>query len=152
MVMGSYPAGPLSSKAFNSIGAWLVAGKGRIHPVSEAMTVPHPDDKVLIADSRIPLTSLVIGFRPPVSKVSVTRIGVKNGASLPRWRVKALDRNLRVINAAAEWKFRAPAEPATLSVSGRGICQIRIETDNRWERGTYATFNGIPITSIKVAR
>ena len=152
MAMGQYSVGPVSSRSFDPIGGWLVAGKGRIHAVSDAMTVPNPADKVLIADSSIPASSLVIGFRRPVSKVFVTRIGVKNGASLPRWRVKALDRNLRVINASGEWEFGAPAQPATFSVSGRGICQIRIETDNRWERGTYATFNGIPITSIKVAR
>lgn len=141
------PQGPLSLEIFASHGVHLIQGQGipGVYATDPNMVIPPVyRNALLLADDRV--TSLTFVFDAPIKRFAIFRVGVTGGASLPTWKMKAHDKNGKLVSSAGE-KRGTPKTPKPFSVQGRGITRVELETDNRNGAGTWATWSSLPIVS-----
>jgi hypothetical protein len=143
----------LSREAFATQGFFLMLGDrcdARIEKATSAMVMP-PGRKQLLMVVQDPAASRFgLSFANPVRKVTVTRPGVTNGASMPKWKLTAMTEAGQVLATTGEDEFGSDPKPKTFSVTANGIVQVSIDADNHWRNGTYATFSCLPITEIDI--
>jgi hypothetical protein len=144
--------GALAPNAFGRSGLRFVPGQGApgVYAREPNMVLPKGRDRVLlVAGERV--TSLTMTFDPPVRHFSLTRIGTAGGASVPTWTLRAFDRAGRVVASAGE-EHGLPPQPRRVSLEGRAIVRVQLDTDNRWGGGTWATWNSLPVVELEIAR
>lgn len=147
--------GFLLANAFNAWGISTVSSTGGNTAVNNAergMVLPPGHTRVLNVRGNSPETSLTFYFAAPIRRFAVTRIGA-NPASLPTWRLEALDANGRTVTsldqergATTEPRIRSPR---SFMLRGQGIYRVRLTVDNRSGGGTWATYNSLPITEVE---
>lgn len=144
--------GALAPNAFGRSGLRFVPGQGApgVYAREPNMVLPKGRDRVLlVAGERV--TSLTMTFDPPVRHFSLTRIGTAGGASVPTWTLRAFDRAGRIVASAGE-EHGLPPQPRRVSLEGRAIVRVQLDTDNRWGGGTWATWNSLPVVELEIAR
>lgn len=144
--------GSLDLTAFEDKGVKFVKGDGTpgIYAQGQTMVLPGGRSNVLlVAGDRT--TSLMMTFDRPVRRVSMARIGVKDGASVPTWTMQAFDRTGNVVATTGE-EHGLPPQPQSFSVKGDGIVLVVLSTDNRFGDGTWATWNSLPVAEFEIER
>lgn len=141
--------GPVSPDALSSQGIRLVsAGTPTILIPGPEMVLPPGRHKILgIKQDRT--TSVMFAFDRPVRRFGLTRIGVVNGASVPTWKLEALDQAGHVVDSIGE-EHGLYQQPRDVSIQGANIMAARLTTDNRFGTGTWATYNSLPIAEIQL--
>ncbi|HWY52094.1 MAG TPA: toll/interleukin-1 receptor domain-containing protein [Chthoniobacterales bacterium] len=94
-----------------------------------------------------PTTALELELARPARKIFVERVGTSHGASVPTWRIDALDRAGRVLDSFGE-EHGLPADARMVELRGEGIATVRLSTDNRFGAGTWATWNCLPVSEL----
>jgi hypothetical protein len=145
-----FTAGPLSVDAFATRGAQMTSLKGTpvVSNPGPEMVLPRGRSRVFMIGGA-PVTSVTFSFDRPFKKFSLTRIGVVNGASIPTWKLEALDRNGRVLDSVGEI-HGLYQQPRKVSVQGISITDVRLSTDNRSGAGTWATYNSLPVVEFEI--
>lgn len=147
------PGGPIANDSLAAQGLSILPGPGgaaRVERASDAMTLPEGRSQLLMVVQTPRTSQFSLAFKQPLRRVSVTRIGVIKGGSLPKWRLTALTANGNVLASTGEDDWGFDAQPRTFSVEGDGIDRIKIDVDNRWGNGTYATYSCLPIAEIEL--
>jgi hypothetical protein len=141
--------GPLPLDALSSFGVQLVsAGTPTIVNAGHEMVLP-PGRRHVLGINEGHTTSVTFSFTRPIGKFALVRIGVTNGASVPTWKLEALDRQGRVIDSVGEI-HGLYSQPRAVSVSGPEVAAARLSTDNRNGAGTWATYNSLPIAEVQI--
>jgi hypothetical protein len=121
----------------------------RIEPATSGMVMP-PGRKQLLMVAQNPTEShYAISFAEPVRKVAITRPGVINGSSMPKWKLTAMTNAGKALATTGEDTFGFDKNVRRFSVEANGIQKVDITVDNRWGTGTYATFSCLPIAEIE---
>lgn len=143
-------AGPLSPDAFAARGVRVVGGIGEpgVYRSERNMVLPPGRNNVLLLGGGARVTSLTIAFRAPIKRFSLTRIGTAGGASVPTWRLEALDGAGKVVGSVGE-AHGLPQTPQQFSVVGDGIVRVQLSTDNRFGKGTWATWSSLPVVEFE---
>jgi hypothetical protein len=81
---------------------------------------------------------------------TLTRIGVVQGASVPKWRLQALDASGRLLDSTGEDNFGVNVPLKSFSVQGEGITQVVLMTDNRLGNQAWATFSALPLAGFQL--
>lgn len=110
------------------------------------MVVGHGRTAVLMMAGG-PITSLELGLARPARKIFLERIGTSHGASIPTWRIEALDKSGRVLDSVGE-EHGLPANARMVELHGQYIAAVRLSTDNRSGTGTWATWSCLPISEL----
>jgi hypothetical protein len=132
-------------------GVLLVLGPdcdARIESAGSNMVMPPGRKQLLMVVQKPTQSRYAISFNEPVRKVTVTRPGVINGSSMPKWKLTAMTNARKVLATTGEDKFGFDKKVGKFTVEADGIQQIDIAVDNRWGTGTYATFSCLPIAEI----
>jgi WD40 repeat protein len=91
----------------------------------------------------------IFHFDRPLRGVGLTRIGVINGASLPRWRLESLDADGNILATTGEMEFPKDAIPRTYWSRADGIRMARVICDNNRGGGQpYSTFTALPLVEL----
>jgi hypothetical protein len=83
---------------------------------------------------------------------ALTTIGVVHGASLPRWRLEALDAKGNILANTGELEFNKEPLPRTYWLRADGIAAVRLSSDNRGAGEPFATFGEPPIVEMILER
>jgi hypothetical protein len=110
------------------------------------MVVGHGRAAVMIMEGG-PMTSIEFDLDRPARKIFLERIGTSQGASVPTWRLEALDKSGQVLDSFGE-EHGLPADARTVELRGQGIVAVRLSTDNRFGTGTWATWSCLPISEL----
>jgi len=145
-------AGNFPLNTFVSRGVRFVAEKGEplIAKAEPNMVLPADHKNVLLLGGEH-VTSLIITFDEPIRRFGVTRIGTRGGASVPTWTLDALNAEGKVVSSAGE-EHGLPKTPKTFSVRGNAIVRVRLQTDNRFGNGTWATWSSLPVAEFEIER
>ncbi|MGZ5002591.1 MAG: hypothetical protein ACXWBM_05310 [Chthoniobacterales bacterium] len=144
---GAVPAGLLAMH-----GGQIVAEQGvaQIAAAGPEMVLPLGHKKVfLVQGDRT--TAIRFVFDPPITKFTLTRIGVINNASVPSWQLVALDSSGNIVDVVGELHGLYP-KPHSYSVKGERIASVRLTSDNRYGSGTWATYNSLPVAQFQIER
>jgi hypothetical protein len=125
-------------------------GEASAFEAGPEMVMPAGRKRVLMVGGG-PQTTVTLVFDPPLSRFSLTRIGVTKGASVPTWKLEALDRRGNVL-ASADEIHGLYEQPRKVSVAGRNISRVRLSSDNRFGTGTWATYNSLPVAEFEAER
>ena len=113
------------------------------------MVLPDDRSRVLMLTGTGLQTSLRIRFVRPLSGVGLTCIGVSGGASLPKWRLQALDARGHVLDSTGEDEFAIDVPIRSFSVKGDGITEVVLTTDNRLsDQQAWATYSSLPLVGM----
>ena len=110
------------------------------------MVVGHGRAAVMIMEGG-PMTSIEFDLDRSARKIFLERIGTSQGASVPTWRLEALDKSGQVLDSFGE-EHGLPADARTVELRGQGIVTVRLSTDNRFGTGTWATWSCLPISEL----
>jgi len=94
-----------------------------------------------------PMTSIEFDLDRPARKIFLERTGTSQGASVPTWRLEALDKSGQVLDSFGE-EHGLPADARTVELRGQDIVTVRLSTDNRFGTGTWATWSCLPISEL----
>jgi len=122
----------------------------RIESATSGMVMPRGRTKLLMVVQKPTESRYAISFHETVRKVTITRPGVINGSSMPKWKLTAMSNAGKILATTGEDKFGFDKNVRKLSVAADGIQLIDIAVDNRWGTGTYATFSCLPIAEIEL--
>ena len=142
--------GPLSDEAFSGEGIHFIQDKGRPGVYKMEPNMVETREHVLLVAGD-PVTSLLIKLDRPVRRFGIGRIGTAGGASIPTWNMVAYDRGGNIVGSIGE-QHGLPAEPKEFWLEGSGIVRIEIKTDNRYGKGTWATWNSLPVSRLLLER
>ncbi|MBA2564814.1 MAG: hypothetical protein H0V09_05250 [Gemmatimonadetes bacterium] len=134
------------------MGVDFVRGNGApgVYRPEPNMVLPAGRKQVLlVAGERT--TSLTIGFRTPIRRFSLARIGTAGGASVPTWKLEGFDGAGNVVGSTGE-EHGLPRTPQQFSIEGAGIVRVVLSTDNRSGEGTWATWNSLPVAEFRFKR
>jgi hypothetical protein len=145
--MDAFEPGPLPKSEFEGEGIRITRGDPVICAATAAMVVSEMSASAMILGGSDKNTVFVLEFDPPLKQFAIERIGVKNGASLPKWRMEAYDTANLKVGSRSEWRWGFDSRPKTFTIHSNQISRIVITTDNRHGTGTFATFNSLPILS-----
>jgi hypothetical protein len=141
--------GRLPGEAFAADGVRIL-GEATVAEAGPEMVLPFGLHRVLMVSGGRQ-TTVTLVFDPPLSRFSLTRIGATKGASVPTWKVEALDRRGQVLASAGE-THGLYEQPRKLSVEGSNIGRVRLSSDNRFGNGTWATYNSLPVAEFEAER
>lgn len=147
------PPGQLESDAFSEYGISEILcdeSQPQIFEASEATVLPPGRQNLFSAGPKSDHTSLLtIRFSGPLKRFEFVRIGVVNGASLPKWKLTAFDPAGELVGTVGEsdWGFD-PRHKRFIVSSSKGISEILIEVDNRWNDTTFATHSALPLAEM----
>lgn len=142
--------GPIPPGAFAAQGVQIIPLQGApiVNNAGPEMVLPGGRSRVLMISAG-PVTSVTFSFDRPVGRFSLTRIGVINGASIPTWKLEALDRDGRVLDSVGEI-HGLYQQPRKIAVQGINITDVRLSTDNRAGTGTWATYSSLPVVEFEI--
>ena len=124
-------------------------GQPLVYVPSKAPVLPQGRKSLLSAGSSSACTStLKLTFAAPLRRFELVRIGVIDGASLPKWRMEAQDGEGKIVAAAGESDWGFDEKTKRFTVAGPGIMSVRIDVDNCWRDGTFATYSTLPIAEL----
>jgi len=147
------PPGQLESDAFSEYGISEILcdeSQPLIFEAGEATVLPPGRQNLFSAGAKSDHTSLLtLRFAGPLKRFEFVRIGVLNGASLPKWKLKAFDPAGELVGTVGEsdWGFD-PRHKRFIVSSSKGIAEILIEADNRWNDTTFATHSALPLAEM----
>ncbi len=150
--MSQLPPGKLSADSFAAAGVQLTSGAGipALYPVEPSMVVPQDCKNVmLLADKHT--TAFTLSMNPGVKRIALQRIGTRNGASLPTWKMTAYDAAGNIVGTVGEQRG-LPLEPRIFDIKGTGIARIVIEADNLVNGAPWSTWSSLPITGFTFDR
>lgn len=152
IVFDTLRLGPkLAADAFAPQGVTLEMGQdgdARIESAGAEMVLP-PGRRQLLMVVQNPRTSeFSLVFKQPMRRVTITRIGVTRGASLPKWQLSARNAAGNMQASTGENDWSSDAKPRDFTVEADGIDRIDIFVDNRHGAGTFATYSCLPIAEI----
>lgn len=143
----------LPPDALAAQGITLILGPrcdARIEDAIPAMVMPEGRAKLLMVTQDQAESRYAMAFARPVRKVTITRPGVIDGATMPKWKLAALNKAGKVLASCGEEEFGADPEIRAFSVEADGIAKVTIAVDNHWNNTTYATFSCLPIAEMEV--
>src|ERR1700731_2678717 len=151
LTFDQFNPGPVSGGIFAAV-ARIIALQGTllINNAGPEMVLPAGHNRVFMIGGG-PGTSITFSFERPLKKFGLTRIGVINGASIPTWKLEALDGSGRVVDSVGEI-HGLYQQPRQVAVQGANIATVRLSTDNRAGSGTWATYNSLPVVEFDVER
>lgn len=153
---GALRTGKVPTNAFAAAGIRVVGPQPVIQNLNlDAMVVSGRQIRVLGAAAtpgEDRMSSLVLQFDRPVRSFSLTRIGVKGGGSLPKWRLEAFNRQGQLVAATGENRFAMPGQPKRFTVSAAEIASVRLTADNRFGNSTWATYSALPVVQFELDR
>lgn len=147
------PLEVLESDAFSEYGISEILceeNQPLIFEGSEATVLPPGRKNLFSAGAKSDHTSLLsLRFAGPLKRFEIVRIGVLNGASLPKWKLTAFDSAGELVGTVGEsdWGFD-PRPKRFIVSSSRGIAEIHIAADNRWKDTTFATHSALPLAEM----
>ncbi|MDB6148040.1 MAG: hypothetical protein JWO45_1704, partial [Spartobacteria bacterium] len=127
-------------KVRSATGALVIVG------ATANMVVGHGRTAVLLMKGG-PMTGLELDLARPAHKIFLERIGTSKGASVPTWRIEALDKSGQVLDSFGE-EHGLPVQARTVELRGQGIARLRLSTDNRFGNSTWATWSCLPISEL----
>jgi hypothetical protein len=152
------PVGFLEPDALVSRGVRsLRTGGGRpaINDAEAGMILTPGHRHVLNVRGNESQTTVIFEFDPPVKRFTLTRIGA-NPSSLPTWSLVArglsgqrLDMLSQERGTPEDSRIR---EPGSFTVTGDAISTVGVVVDNSNGKGTWATYNCLPLIEIEFAR
>lgn len=115
------------------------------------MIVPEQHKRLFMIGGCKTSSVCTLSFEQPVSSFSLTRVGVINGSSLPKWRMDAYDAAGNLVATTGEANFGFDAVPRKFTVRGNApIAQVKINYDNRNVNDTpWSTYNSLPIAGFE---
>lgn len=146
-------AAGLRPDTFAAQGIIIVLGSGGVVRIERAipeMVLPAGRKQLLMVVQEPAASRYALAFTNPVHRVTITRPGVINGASMPKWKLTAMTNAGKILATTGEDKFGADPQARKFSVEANGIEQVDISVDNHWGAGTYATFSCLPIAEIEI--
>lgn len=149
-----YPLGNLAPTALSEMGiASITASKGEpgLFARGSEMVLPEGCDRVLLIGNCGLTSELDIKLEHPATSFSITRIGVVNGSSMPKWRMEGYNAAGQVVGTTGESNFSFDQQPRTFTVSGTSaITQVKLFYDNRMnETSPWATYSTLPIAKFE---
>jgi hypothetical protein len=88
-------------------------------------------------------------FDRPLRAFGLTRIGVAKGASLPMWRLEALDEGGNILATTGQLEYCKDPLPRTYEVRAEGIRAARLFCDNNSaNKRPWASYTSPPIVEI----
>ncbi len=145
-----YPLGNLAPTALSEMGvASITASKGEpgLYARGNEMVMPEGCDRVLLIGGCGLTSELNIKLEHPATSFSITRIGVLNGSSLPKWRMEGYNAAGQVVGTTGDPNFSFDNQSRSFTVSGTSpIVQVKLFYDNRMNETTaWATYSTLPI-------
>ncbi|MEY2497853.1 MAG: hypothetical protein QOD12_1409 [Verrucomicrobiota bacterium] len=152
LTFDQFNAGPVSAGIFVALSARISALQGTllINNAGPEMVLPAGHNRVFMIGGG-PVTSITFSFDRPLKKFGLTRIGVINNASIPTWKLEALDGSGRVLDSIGE-VHGLYQQSRQVFVQGTNIITVRLSTDNRYGSGTWATYNSLPVVEFQLER
>lgn len=149
-----YDLGALNIHGLSSMGISRIdssSGNPIIVEAGKEMTVPDQHKRLFMIGNCKTSSAVTLTLEKPVSSFSLTRVGVLNGASTPKWTMEAYDGAGNVVATTGEANFGFDAVPRKFTVSGNvPIVKIKINYDNRNVNDTpWSTYNSLPIAKFE---
>ena len=141
----------LAVDALAKYGIAELRGEGQplVYEAARSQVLPSGRRHLLSAGTTSTRTSrLSFTFTHPLMRFEVVRIGVTGGGSLPKWELKALDADGKVIAATGENEWGFDQQAKRFSVTASNIVAVQIDADNRFGDGTFATYSALPIAEL----